>query len=355
MGSCLSCPEKKSIPDNHQSKFKVINVDDDGNELGSGVMELTDTELVLHTHRRDDVRWPYLCLQCYGYNSNLFSFESGRCCQTGQGIFAFKCSRAEEIFNMLQEVMHSHSISVVEEAVLEPSHSAAHTPAGIYMHLYTPAVPNGVTRTPSVAEAPSHPSTRHPSVASTRLPSLGEESTHPLLVGDEVHTYTSSLNGYNHHPQHGLLHHSYSHPLSAALEPSHNYVNTENVTAPLSAHRPDTARRRTDGPTIFNFDFRRPPLPGHPEPPKTLNYIEVEMDNSAGNKGASDGSNPHTPRTPTSPLPPTTPTRRTELYALIDIERTAAMSNLQKARPRDDGTSRKTRHNSTELPTKSTV
>lgn len=558
MGSCLSCPEKESIPDNHQSKFKVINVDDDGNELGSGVMELTDAELVLHTHRRDDVRWPYLCLRRYGYDSNLFSFESGRRCQTGQGIFAFKCARAEEIFNMLQEVMHSHSISVVEEAVLEPNHQAAHTPhTPAALGYSVPTVPNGVTRLPSVGDAPSHPSTRHPSVASTRLPSVGEESTHPLLVADEaVHTYvnttglledqpspltvttplesptspqsqcpptppppprvrtepqaspsqpepqvllepqgvrfvlgptpvqrqlmekekrqkeakesgepgetnghtdteqsakeapseaepapvhsngsssaassnptsaprrhrpppltpdvqnvnnsaqrrtalldyenlpalppvwearkpsseeeengcsssnsslkTPSLNGYNHHHHHhGLLHHSYSHPLSAhplsaALETSHNYVNTENVTAPLSAHRPDTARRRADGPTIFNFDFRRPPLLGHPEPPKTLNYIEVEMDNSAsaGNKGASDGSNPQTPRTPTSPLPPTTPTRRTELYALIDIERTAAMSNLQKARPRDDGTSRKTRHNSTELPTKSTV
>lgn len=65
--------------------FQVINVDDDGNELGSGVMELTDGELVLHTHRRDDVRWPYLCLRRYGYDSNLFSFESGRRCQTGQG------------------------------------------------------------------------------------------------------------------------------------------------------------------------------------------------------------------------------------------------------------------------------
>ncbi|XP_047451482.1 fibroblast growth factor receptor substrate 2-like [Mugil cephalus] len=527
MGGCLSCPEKESIPDNHHSKFKVTNVDDDGNELGSGLMELTEAELVLHTHRRDDVRWPYLCLRRYGYDSNLFSFESGRRCQTGQGIFAFKCSRAEEIFNLLQEVMHSHSISVVEEAVMEPSgHQGGLTPAALGYSV--PTVPNG-TRIPSVGEAPSHPSTRHPSVASTRLPSVGEESTHPLLGADEaVHTYvnttglledqpspltvttplesptspqsqcpptppppprvrsepvvqsggadrpeaqvllepqgvrfvlgptpvqrqlmekrqqeqkeaqeeeipetnghaeapaeaepapphsngsassrrhrpppltpdlqnvnnsaqrrtalldyenlpalppvwearkpsseeeenlrTPSLNGYSHHPPpHGLLHHSYSHPLSAALESSHNYVNTENVTAPLSAHRPDTGRRRPDGPNIFNFDFRRPPLPGHPDPPKTLNYIEVEMDGGAGTKGASDGSNPHTPRTPTSPLPPTTPTRRTELYALIDIERTAAMSNLQKARPRDDGTSRKTRHNSTELPTKSTA
>lgn len=156
----------------------MVNVDDDGNELGSGVMELTDSELVLHTHRRDDVRWPYLCLRRYGYDSNLFSFESGRRCQTGQGenththihtkqkntpwimykslvsywmiqlsvtsllfslcacvcfagIFAFKCSRAEEIFNMLQEVMHSHSISVVEEAVMEPSQQGAQTSAGI--------------------------------------------------------------------------------------------------------------------------------------------------------------------------------------------------------------------------------
>ncbi|XP_032443491.1 fibroblast growth factor receptor substrate 2b [Xiphophorus hellerii] len=530
MGSCLSCPEKESVPDNHQSKFKVINVDDDGNELGSGVMELTESELVLHTHRRDDVRWPYLCLRRYGYDSNLFSFESGRRCQTGQGIFAFKCSRAEEIFNMLQEVMHNHSISVVEEAVLDPNQQGALTPAALGYSV--PTVPNGVSRLPSVGETPSHPSTRHPSVASTRLPSVGEESTHPLLVADEaVHTYvnttglledqpspltvvtplesptspqsqcpptppppprarvepvppapqpepqvllepqgvrfvlgptpvqkqqmekkrqqelqeaaelretngpiptptlaelptphsngsssnpataprrhrpapltpdlqnvnnsaqrrtalldyenlpalppvwearkpsaeeeestdgglkTPSLNGYNHHTTHSLLQHSYSHPLSAVLEPSHNYVNTENVTAPLSAHRPDTARRRTDGPTIFNFDFRRPPLPGHMEPPKTLNYIEVEMDSGGGgHKGTSDGSNPHTPRTPTSPLPPTTPTRRTEMYALIDIERTAAMSSLQKARPRDDGTSRKTRHNSTELPTKS--
>uniref|UniRef100_A0A3Q4I039 Fibroblast growth factor receptor substrate 2b n=1 Tax=Neolamprologus brichardi TaxID=32507 RepID=A0A3Q4I039_NEOBR len=490
MGSCLSCPEKESIPDNHQSKFKVINVDDDGNELGSGVMELTDAELVLHTHRRDDVRWPYLCLRRYGYDSNLFSFESGRRCQTGQGKNPCVPTGNE---------VTTGSLCVVRE------------PPGFGSSLgySVPSVPNGVTRIPSVGEAPSHPSSRHPSVASTRLPSVGEESTHPLLVADEaVHTYVNTTglleeqpspltvttplesptspqsqcpptppppprvrgepppptpapaepqvllepqgvrfvlgptpvqrqlmerrqkelkdaaehqetNGHGEKPTEPEPAATHSNGSSAprrhrpppltpdlqnvnnsaqrrtalldyenlpALPPvwearkpssedeekscggsktpslngynhhsSHNYVNTENVTAPLSAHRPDTARRRVDGPTIFNFDFRRPLVSGHSEPPKTLNYIEVEMDGGAGNKGASDGSNPHTPRTPSSPLPPTTPTRRTELYALIDIERTAAMSNLQKARPRDDGTSRKTRHNSTELPTKSTA
>lgn len=65
--------------------LQVTNVDDEGNELGSGTMELTQTELILHTRKRDAIRWPYLCLRRYGYDSNLFSFESGRRCQTGQG------------------------------------------------------------------------------------------------------------------------------------------------------------------------------------------------------------------------------------------------------------------------------
>lgn len=69
----------------HFSSLQVTNVDDEGVELGSGVMELTQSELVLHLHQREAVRWPYLCLRRYGYDSNLFSFESGRRCQTGQG------------------------------------------------------------------------------------------------------------------------------------------------------------------------------------------------------------------------------------------------------------------------------
>ncbi|XP_010890317.2 fibroblast growth factor receptor substrate 2a [Esox lucius] len=619
MGSYCSCPDKDSIPDTHQSKFKVINVDDDGNELGAGLMELTEEELVLHTRKRDAVTWPYLCLRRYGYDSNLFSFESGRRCQTGQGIFAFKCARAEEIFNMLQDVMHSNSISVVEETVMEanptgstevelPCTPCSPTTPGCSV----PALANGIGRCPSFGEAWSRPSSRHPSVGSARLPSVGEESTHPLLVADNtVHTYvntadvqddrrtrpgsrapsevrlpkpdttaaatppspaatdtdtepqvllepdgvqfilgptpaqrrrkqtpgggdpgfrgpvelggsgsngepspavppggqsgdgclvddtvslqagdcdngydsdgrkdappptnpnphpgpppypanelssistpephngatqsqrstpvpisaptprrnrptvplpdsshnvnnsaqrrtallnyenlpplppvwetarrfsegdeedeeevyhgyrpkTPSLNGYHNHHNHHHRPHLHRHSLGGlGLDPMHNYVNTENVNIPLSA-KLDSARLLPRGrdctgrvvgstPTIFNFDFRPGRVTGGlaSDPLRQLNYIELEME-----KG-SDSSGPQTPKTPTTPsgvglggllLPPSTPTRRTELYAMIDIERTAAMSSLQKALPRDDGTSRKTRHNSTDLP-----
>lgn len=151
------------------------------------------------------------------------------------------------------------------------------------------------------------------------LPPVWETRKPNSEAEDEDDLKSPSLNGFH------------------SLDPQHNYVNTENVTVPLSAHKHHCSSTQ---PTVFNFDLRRL---GVGDPLRQLNYIEVEMDK------VSDSSGPHTPKTPTTPLPPT-PTRRTELYAIIDIERTAAMSSLQKAQPRDDGTSRKTRHNSTDLP-----
>lgn len=160
------------------------------------------------------------------------------------------------------------------------------------------------------------------------LPALPPLREHPKggsedEDGEEV--CSSTINGFH-------IHRQYS------PDPTHYYINTENVTAPLSAHKLESARwRDRSTPTFFSFDFRRPCLESH-----RLNYIEVETETE-------NSSNPQTPKTPTSPLPQT-PTRRTELYAVIDVERTAAMSSLQKALPRYDGTSRKTRHNSVDLP-----
>ncbi|XP_068015874.1 fibroblast growth factor receptor substrate 3 [Melanerpes formicivorus] len=201
MGSCCSCLCRDSIPDNHPTKFKVTNVDDEGRELGAGVMELTQRELLLHTHKRDAVRWPYLCLRRYGYDSNLFSFESGRRCQTGQGIFAFKCSRAEEIFNLLQDLMQCNSINVVEEPVVITRNShptereLSRTPQAPNTLGYTvQGLPNGFHSFP--AEALSCPTARRPSASSLRHSSVGEDSTHALLGAEEQsHTYVNTASG----------------------------------------------------------------------------------------------------------------------------------------------------------------
>ncbi|XP_031424191.1 fibroblast growth factor receptor substrate 2 [Clupea harengus] len=188
MGSCWSCLYRDSIQDNHPNRFKVTNVDDEGNELGSGTMELTQTELILHTRKRDAIRWPYLCLRRYGYDSNLFSFESGRRCQTGQGIFAFKCSRAEEVFNLLQELMQCNSINVVEEPMImtRPAH--------------TPEI--DISRTPQTPNTPAFPVQGFPNgypgysiSGDSSQPSLNDDHGHSLMgLDDQAHTYVNTVN-----------------------------------------------------------------------------------------------------------------------------------------------------------------
>ncbi|XP_044529013.1 fibroblast growth factor receptor substrate 3 [Gracilinanus agilis] len=507
MGSCLGCLYRDSIPNNHPTKFKVINVDDEGMELGSGVMELTQRELVLHLHRRDAVRWPYLCLRRYGFDSNLFSFESGRRCQTGQGIFAFKCSRAEELFNLLQDLMQCNSISVMEEPVVvtRSSHSAEmglpQTPHAANALGYTVSgFSNGFPSFP--ADGPSYSTPRPASMSSLRHSSLGEESTHALIAPEEQsHTYVNtpgneedrrgrrclqplpegraafpsrarscvldsrdpkvflqpgqvkfvldpssslrhvvkcqgycgspgpecggplcsgrqggpahnnnnecpaeclaqpkctyenltggglprggswrlsqeelSWNGFSqrraallhyenlpslppvwesqaHQPgdeddgdsRDGLTPSSNGYPDGGDEDetPLQNYINAR--AAPRShINFPVPLSRRRGSPRVFNFDFRRP----GPEPPRQLNYIQVELKGWAGDR-------PKEHQSPPAQRPPVSsahPTRRSDSYAVIDLKKTAAMSSLQRALPRDDGTSRKTRHNSTDLP-----
>ncbi|XP_023797756.1 fibroblast growth factor receptor substrate 3 [Cyanistes caeruleus] len=388
MGSCCSCLCTDSIPDNHPTKFKVTNVDDEGHELGSGVMELTQRELILHTHKRDAVRWPYLCLRRYGFDSNLFSFESGRRCHTGQGIFAFKCSRAEEIFNLLQDLMQCNSINVVEEPVVitrnsQPSdRERARSPQRPTSLGYT-GLPNGFHSFPG--ESLSFSAARHPSVSSLRHSSVGEDSTHPLLGPEEQsHTYVNTATGEprGRHCMHSLPE---AHPPfpprnhSCSLEDRNPQVflqpgEVKFVLAPSSGYRrlcrhPRECRPHLCPPNNNNNECQE----GCPSPQcvyENLNGLVAPGTSSLCRAGRSkaareDGSRCqrrsallHYENLPALPpvwdprvAPPASPgARRTDSYAVIDLKKTAAMSSLQRALPRDDGTSRKTRHNSTDLP-----
>ncbi|NXU21349.1 FRS3 factor, partial [Pardalotus punctatus] len=391
------------------------------------------------------------------------------------GIFAFKCSRAEEIFNLLQELMQCNSINVVEEPVVLTRNSERElprTPQAPHSLGYT-GLPNGFHSFPG--ESLSCSAARHPSVSSLRHSSVGEDSTHPLLGPEEQsHTYVNTATGEpeprGRHCMHSLpeahppfppRNHSCSledrnpqvflqpgevkfvltpasgyrrlcrHPREcrAHLCPPNNnnnecqegcpspqcvYENLNGLVAPSASSLCRTGRskgsredggcshrrsallhyenlpalppvwefrhgdeeagvapvpspngfseageeeplqnsvssapqprrssflpraRRSRLPNVFSFDFPRP----CPEPPRQLNYIQVELEPEPC-KGHQD---------PRVPAPASPGARRTDSYAVIDLKKTAAMSSLQRALPRDDGTSRKTRHNSTDLP-----
>ncbi|XP_044019924.1 fibroblast growth factor receptor substrate 2 [Aphidius gifuensis] len=99
----MGCVNSRTdINDLHPNIFQVMNVDDLGNLITPGRLEVTDTDIVLYQRGKQPVNWPLRCLRRYGYDSEIFSFESGRRCSTGPGIYAFKCRRADQLFNLVQ-------------------------------------------------------------------------------------------------------------------------------------------------------------------------------------------------------------------------------------------------------------
>lgn len=104
MGCYLS---KHHLQDANLRMFRVTNVNDLGIEISPGKIEVTDSDLIFYQRGKEPIRWPLRCLRRYGFDEELFSFESGRRCATGSGIYAFKCRRAEDIFNLVQEAIQS--------------------------------------------------------------------------------------------------------------------------------------------------------------------------------------------------------------------------------------------------------
>ncbi|XP_033629431.1 fibroblast growth factor receptor substrate 2-like [Asterias rubens] len=102
MGNQQPCIRPKDVK-LAQNMFKVRNVDDKGTEVRRAVIEVTKSDIILHQRGKDPIKWPLRSLRRYGFDKKLFSFESGRRCATGPGIYAFKCKRAEFLFRNVQE------------------------------------------------------------------------------------------------------------------------------------------------------------------------------------------------------------------------------------------------------------
>lgn len=94
---------KKDSGDIHPNVFRVVNIDEGGADLWSGQLEVTENDLILYREGRDATIWPLRCLRRYGFDGEIFSFESGRRCDTGEGIYAFRCRRAGMLFRTLQQ------------------------------------------------------------------------------------------------------------------------------------------------------------------------------------------------------------------------------------------------------------
>lgn len=69
---------KKESLDQNPNLFRVVNIDEHGVDLCSGLLEITDTNIVLYREGRESTVWPLHSLRRYGFEEEVFSFESGK-------------------------------------------------------------------------------------------------------------------------------------------------------------------------------------------------------------------------------------------------------------------------------------
>lgn len=145
----MGCVLSKRDGNRNSLIFRVYNVDEHGVKHIPGKIEVTDTDLILRQKGHDQITWPLRCLRRYGWEEELFSFESGRRCCTGPGIYAFKCKRAELLFRAVQESIlrvGQGDMSTTRSFNHHTPHSNSRPPSTIEMNdLMSFSVPNGNT------------------------------------------------------------------------------------------------------------------------------------------------------------------------------------------------------------------
>ncbi|KAJ8670301.1 hypothetical protein QAD02_001560 [Eretmocerus hayati] len=146
---------RKDINDLDPNVFQVMNVDDLGNLIMPGKLEVTESDIILYQKAKPPVEWPLRCLRRYGYDAEIFSFESGRRCSTGPGIYAFKSCKAAQLFSLVQaniQKVYTNGDDAASREVPISSH-----PGPTITRVTIPTEPNYLDPTPTrVLPLPSH-------------------------------------------------------------------------------------------------------------------------------------------------------------------------------------------------------
>lgn len=106
MGNCVGGTNAES------TVFKVININDTKSLVQRGLMEVTTSELVYVDRKsKEEWHWPLKFLRKYGCDGDVFTFEAGRKCPGGEGLYAFSTSKANILFDMVARNINQGDMS----------------------------------------------------------------------------------------------------------------------------------------------------------------------------------------------------------------------------------------------------
>ncbi|KAG5891368.1 hypothetical protein JTB14_007608 [Gonioctena quinquepunctata] len=353
---CIS--SKTDINDRHPNIFQVTNVNDLGRPISPGKLQVTETELVFYQRGKKPTKWPLRSLRKYGFDTEVFSFECGRRCPTGHGIYAFKCKKAEQLFNIVQ---HHISGNINEENNLN-------------MMTDFPAVgPPTVTRRPNtvfqtegylnpiIASVPTRPHTMisRPGSVSSNGPlspsTVSPPPDHPIEHNNNKRGSLVPESNFNNSAvvDNGSIQLQYMNlPLPepevrTGLESSsHIYMNVDtNCTKDLQELPEEIEEKHCYANVGKNEIETLRPLPSSVPPTPTTLYCDLE---NIGIREVNYAELDLDAKEPQVPLAePESPTIEKKSYATIDFQKTTALSQSINPRMTVEEGIRKTRHNST--------
>ncbi|XP_019874649.2 fibroblast growth factor receptor substrate 3 [Aethina tumida] len=293
----MGCVNSKDINDTHPNIFQVVNVNDSGVTISPGKLQVTDTELVYYQKGKGPVRWPLKTLRKYGFDADVFSFECGRRCATGEGIYAFKTRKADQLFNLMQLKTSVHN----EGEGVAPDNPSQLDPQTV---VRLDSRPGSIVGLPPTSPSPP------PVEQTVELEKNNNRSQDIVYINLDVNRRET--------PNYQNVEVAFDDP----MDNSHSYVN---VDVKEVEHWVDEGHSYANINTD-DLDLSVPPTPSFIT--TNINYIEVDLKTTAAKTST------NTEATPDS-------------YATIDFQKTVALSNsINPSKETEEG-SRKTRHNST--------
>ncbi|XP_061398354.1 uncharacterized protein LOC133334071 [Musca vetustissima] len=203
---CISSSNKQlfSLKKDNVYNVNVLRVQSEQSVVlaGQGVLEITPNEIIFIAPNHEPISWALQHLRRYGLTDDVFSFEAGRRCTTGPGIYTFRCWNANQLYSKFQWYINSMSFGVDRDRNGNPSN---HTNAfdRLDSHLQMPHTNHYLEPTSllgSVIEQRSTIDNSNVSEALANLPPNSEVIHIPTTPYSNVNPTNNSYNIYMDQP-----------------------------------------------------------------------------------------------------------------------------------------------------------